>query len=136
MASRHLKSASRTSSFQNDKPSAILKGLTPHRIHVPKRADVTNYVAKYKQLGKLLPEVCAQLRQAFGPQAELSLELYRDPEIDDPYLTLYVREAKYGPEIMQKIDAVSREFNGKLEQVSGYLLLTTDFHRPTGNNVF
>ncbi len=101
---------------------------------MPKRNGVVAYIAEHVNLAKLLPRICRQLRQAFGREVELSLELYRDPEIDDTYLTLYVRQEKYDSAIIERIEAVSRQFNDKLEQVSGYLLLTTDFHRPRGNN--
>jgi len=111
-----------------------LKQLSSEKIEIPKRQEVLAYLTSYKQLAKLVPAICAQIRRAFGPEAELSLELYRDPEIDDRYLTLYVRQDSYDLQIMERIEAESRQFNARLEQVSGYLLLTTDFHRPRRNN--
>jgi hypothetical protein len=114
--------------------SGVLKQLSSEKIAVPKRHEVLAYLTSHKQLAKLLPAVGAQVRHAFGPQAELSLELYRDPEIDDRYLTLYVRQETYDWRIMEKIEAESRQFNERLEQVSGYLLVTTDFRRPRNNN--
>jgi hypothetical protein len=60
--------------------------------------------------------------------------MYRDPEIDDRYLTLYVRLEKYDSGVPERIDAVRRQFEQKLEQVSGDFLLTTDFRPPRGNH--
>jgi hypothetical protein len=110
--------------------SAVLKQLSSEKIDVPKRREVLSYMTRHKQLAKLLPAIGAQIRLAFGPEAELSLEIHRDPEIDDRYLTLYVRQETYDSRIMEKIEAESRQFNDRLEQVSGYLLFTTDFRRP------
>jgi len=131
--SRQTKSISRRMSAQQQKPVALLKRLSSENVKVPKRQEVLAYLVRYKQLAKLVPEICMQIRHAFGPNAELSLELYRDPEIDDRYLTLYIRQQTYDPEIMEKIETECRRFNGNLEQVSGYLLVTTDFRQP-GNN--
>ena len=50
------------------------------------------YLDEHGDLSQLLPEICGQIRKQFGPEAELSLELYRDPEINDRYLTLYLRQ--------------------------------------------
>jgi hypothetical protein len=131
---RRIRSVSRRTELARKEPPTILKRLSPFEISVPKRTGVVAYIAEHVNLAKLLPKICRQLRQAFGREVELSLELYRDPEIDDTYLTLYVRQEKYDSAIIERIEAVSRQFNDKLEQVSGYLLLTTDFHRPRGNN--
>jgi hypothetical protein len=129
-SARQVRSATR----KRKKPVSILKQLSSYGIQIPRRNEVLGYLAQHIQLGRLLPEVCAQVRQAFGSNVELSLELYRDPEIDDRYLTLYVRQQAYDTEIMDRIETVSRQFNGRLERVAGYLLLTTDFHRPRINH--
>jgi len=70
-----------------------------------------------------------QMRDAFGPDAELALEPYRDPEIDHRYLTLEVRQEQYESDIMDKLHRLSEEFANELSQCSGDLLVTTDF-RP------
>jgi hypothetical protein len=85
-------------------------------------------------LAELLDEMCTKVSEAFGPPAELSLEIYTDPEIDDHYLTLYVRQADYPSDIIDHIDAVCINFHRRLEGSSGYFLVTTDFRRPRGVN--
>ena len=65
---------------------------------------------------------------------ELSLELYKDPEVDDRYLTIYVRQKNYDSEIIKRIDKVSERFDDLLEKVSSFLLLTADSRRPRGKN--
>ena len=124
----------RSASPRRKRPVPILKQFSIYAVQIPKRNEVLGYLTEHRQLGRLLPEVCSQVRRAFGPNVELSLELYRDPEVDDRYLTLYVRQQAYDTEIMDRIETVSRQFNGRLEKISGYLLLTTDFHRPRINH--
>jgi len=97
-------------------------------------AGVRAYLEQYADLAPLLPAVGEQVRKEFGPDAELALELYRDPEIKDEYLTLYVCLARYETDTLERLDRVGRRFADKLEQVSGYLLLTTDFRAPRGTN--
>ena len=109
-----------------------LYSLVPHGVLIPNPREVCAYLNECPDLGALLPAVCAETRREFGPEVELSLELYRDPEIDDPYLTLYVRQQPYDPNIMRRIERVSQQFNPALETVSGYFLIATDFRRPKG----
>jgi hypothetical protein len=114
--------------------AAILSELSLHQILVPNPEQTQGYVLQYPGLGQLLPNLCAPVREEFGPEVELSLELYRDPEIDDRYLTLYVRETEYRPDIMERIESVRQRVNPKLEHVPGDFLVTTDFRPPRGEN--
>lgn len=99
-------------------------------IELIEREQIRDYLAEFPDLAVLLPDVCKAARTEFGPSAELSLMLYRDPEAIDRYLTLYVRQPKYEPEILARIERVSHSFEGRLEQTTGHLLLTTDFRPP------
>ena len=111
-------------------PSRIRDQLAPLAVVIPNPAEVESYLGLDDNLVNVLPPVCAAMRQEFGRDAELSLELYKDPEIDDRYLTLYVRLHDYDRTVMDRIHAVSEQFNEQLEQTAGYLLLTTDFRLP------
>ena len=114
--------------------SNIVRQLAAHQISIPTPEPVLSYLARHPKLKKLLPEICENVRQEFRPDVEVSLELYRDSEVDDRYLTLYVRMDQYDSQIMERIEAVSQRFNDKLAQVPGYFLLTTDFQLPRGVN--
>lgn len=107
----------------------------PARIVIPKPREVKMYLSEHPELGRILPEICTKVRQSLGPRAELSLEMYRDPEIDDQYLNLYVRQERYGSKLLDRINMVSSLFDNRLEEISGYLLITTDFRRPRRNHV-
>ncbi|MCI0379561.1 MAG: hypothetical protein L0215_18280 [Gemmataceae bacterium] len=106
-----------------------------NNVLLPNRSEVEQYFAEHPDLAAIVPGICAKVRAAFGATEELSLQLYKDPEIDDQYLTLYVRRQEYKPGIVEEIDRISGQFDGLLETASGYLLITTDFRRPGGTNV-
>jgi hypothetical protein len=101
---------------------------------VPNRKAVRAYLKRHGDLAVRLPAVCEAARKEFGSEAELALELYRDPEIRDHYLTLYVRLDSYDGETMARIERVSAPFERRLAQSSGYLLVTTDFRPTRGAN--
>lgn len=117
-------------------PGAVLDELAVHGILLPNRDELEAYLADHPELARLMGAMCEKVRAAFGPAVELSLETYADPEIDDRYLTLYVRQDPYTPTIIDRIDRACSEFHRSLEAVSGYFLVTTDFRRPRGVNGF
>jgi hypothetical protein len=114
--------------------SDTFRSLAEPRIVLPNPQELASYLAEHHEMAQLLPAICAEVRQAFGPEVELSLEIYQDPEIDDRYLTLYARKEKYEPDIFDRLQAISERFNDRLEEISGYFLLTTDFSRPRGGH--
>jgi hypothetical protein len=99
---------------------------------VPKMDDVESYLARHSDLEGLVEAICKKARAEFGVSAELALQVYEDPEIDDRYLTLYVRQETYAHDIIDRIEVVSGEFHRQLESASGYVLVTTDFRNPGG----
>ena len=115
-------------------PVAILRRLAPYGVLVPKAREVKAYLATHLDLARLLPNIVARVRRDLEPQVELSLEVYKDPEVDDRYLALYVRKERYESDILERLQSVSQHFNRRLEEVPGYFLLTTDFSRARDNH--
>lgn len=103
----------------------VLRGIT-----VPRPADVRDYLVQYPNIIDLLVPVALSASRRFGPATELSLELHRDPEIDDEYLTLYVRQPNCDKDILDDIEDLSAEHEGELVGRSGWFLVTTDFRPP------
>lgn len=90
---------------------------------------IDGYLIEHPTLRDLLPRICERARSEFGRGVELTLELYRDPEIDDRYLTLLVRQPQYEANIVERLDQLAAQFADELDQCTGDLLVTTDF-RP------
>ncbi|HMF15354.1 MAG TPA: hypothetical protein VKE94_23730 [Gemmataceae bacterium] len=101
---------------------------------VPDRKAVRAYLRRHRDLAAHLPAVRDAAREEFGSEAELTLDLYQDPDRRDRYLTLYVRLDSYDRETMARIDRLSTHFEPRLARASGYLLLTTDFRPPRSAN--
>lgn len=95
-------------------------------VAVPNQQAVECYLADHAALQALLPLICERVRAEFGGDAELSLELYRDPEVEDRYLTLYVRQDQYEANIVERLDQLSEQFADELDRCTGDLLLTAD----------
>jgi hypothetical protein len=91
---------------------------------------VIDYLQKHRSLYDITLYACILTEEKFGSRAQISLEVYQDPEIDDQYLTIYVRQNEYEPDIIEKIDTICEEYAPALAGELGYLLVTTDFHPP------
>lgn len=91
---------------------------------------VRDYLIEYFDMVDILQEACRSAKNHLGERAQLSLEVYRDPEIKDEYLTLYVRQEHYDEDIMETILKISEEYENELVSKSGWFLVTTDFNPP------
>jgi hypothetical protein len=108
----------------------VLEACAGHGIRTSNPQEVGRYLTLHPELSALLEPICKKVQLEFGAEVELSLELYQDPESDDSYLTLFVRQVSYDANIIDRIDAACGEFRAQLEIVPGYFLVTTDFRRP------
>jgi hypothetical protein len=109
-----------------------LHSLALLRVTTKRPEELEEYLADHADLAAAIDDVCSAVRAAFGAEAELALELYNDPEVDDRYVTLYVRQHQYLPDFMDWIESVADPFRAHLDSLSGHLLITTDFRRPRG----
>jgi hypothetical protein len=96
----------------------------------PDPAPIISYIAQHRNLFDVVLLACVLTEEKFSQTSQISLELYSDPEVEDQYLTIYVRQNAYEPDILQKIDAISEEFTKVMDIDQGYLLVTTDFQPP------
>ena len=114
----------------------LLERLHLMGICVPRSAEVRDYVNQFPDLVQVIRKGCELSATEFADRDTLSLELYVDPEIDDRYLSLYIRQTAYEPNIMERIERVQAEADAYLPDVylndsAGWFLITTDF-QPSG----
>ena len=109
---------------------ALLEQLCAQGIRIPRPAEVRDYLTRY-------PDVIASVRNAsevavreFAGKAVLSLELYVDPEIDDRYLVLYVRQEEIDPNLYEMVQRVSEGYDCELDGSNGCFWVMTDFQPP------
>lgn len=119
---------------------ALLREVRAEGVRIPRPAEVSGYVERFSNLTQVIRKGCELAALEFIPDAVLSLELYVDPEIDDRYLSLYVRQAAYEPDVMERIERVQAEADAclddsALDDSTGWFLITTDF-QPPGENVY
>jgi len=112
----------------------VLKQLHQDWIRIPKPAGVRDYLVRYPDLTSILLFVCKIARERVGVYPELSLEVYCDPEIEDEYLTLYIRQDYYDEDILDTIEDIRTQYEVNLTGKSGWLLVTTDFRPPRLNS--
>ena len=112
------------------KVEALLELLSLIQVKIPEPAGVRDYLLSNSDIIDLLPPACRMAREQFGVGAELSLELYRDPEIEDEYLTLYVRQRRYDENMLGKIEELCKAYETVLSSRTGWFILTTDFRPP------
>jgi hypothetical protein len=110
------------------KNSTLQKTPIPAKeLVVPSPSEVDAYLHQHPDLRVILPAVAKALRAEFEEPAELALEVYHDPEIEDHYLTLIVRLPAYDRYTMKRIDSVWEKFENDIAKSTGWLTLTTDF---------
>ncbi len=95
-------------------------------ISVSDAEGVREYLLRFPDMVQATVQVCEIVRREI-PDAHLSLEVYRDPEIDDEHLILYARFRNYDKTVLQKIEGAESECEQHLVGKKGWLLVTTDF---------
>ena len=108
----------------------VLKLLAFYGIEVPRPDEIRAYLSKHLDMADLLSAVCLETLHQLGDRVQLSLEVYHDPEIEDEYLVLYARQKEYDEDLLERLDAISNQYEECLVDKSGWLLLTTDFQPP------
>ncbi len=93
---------------------------------IPCREDISGYLLRYPDTTGWLVALARAAREQLPADVQLNLELYRDPEVDDRYLTLYMRQQEYLRGLLDRAEAIMSQFPHELETCSGWILLTTD----------
>jgi len=97
-------------------------------VRPPEKVD--KYLAQHSDMVLVSMYVGALLNKEFNKDSKLYLERYCDPESSDESLVFYVRQQEYDPNIMRRIESIWEVYQPALENVSGWLLVTTDFRKP------
>lgn len=109
---------------------AILFKLSFLEVRLGQLKEIKDYLFRFRDLIDLILPVCNAARKRFGFQAQLALEVYHDPEVEDEYLVLYVRLNKYDESVIKRIKEIRKEYEGEFAGGKGWFLLTTDFRPP------
>jgi hypothetical protein len=105
----------------------IRVALSQPGVSLRQQEEVRAYLAEHPDLLAPVESLCQAARKEFGQEAWLSLEVSRDPEVKDCYLALRVRLPSYSPDTLMRIHTIEADHEGLLEDVSGWIIVTTDF---------
>jgi hypothetical protein len=123
-----------TKTVENLDTNSLIEELLDHlksdQIVIPNPEEVSDYLRHYPDIIDLVEFACDETRDRLALPTQLSLELYRDPDSDDEYPTLYVRQEKYEEDIMDVIEDVWSTYEHELTTKLGDFLITTDFDFP------
>ena len=89
-----------------------------------------DYLAEHPDVRQPLMTAWNAALEEFHADAEISVEVFSEPDEDDEYLTLYVRQEEYQDDILDRIDAVRMQLRRSPTANIGRILLTTDFQPP------
>ncbi len=105
----------------------IESNLKRFNVEMPNPEQVRSYLAANPEFVKITEQVCKLAAAEFSGEAELSLELYSDPEIDDRYLTLYVQRVCDEQSAWDKIGRIRESCENELADLPGWMHVTLDF---------
>lgn len=91
--------------------------------------NVQEYLSQFPNLMEVILIAVRAARKRL-PSAQLILNVYNDPEIEDRYLVIYVRSPVYDDDFMNKLEEAEGEFINDLVDKEGWLQLSTDFRKP------
>ncbi len=97
----------------------------------PNPGEVARYLRQNIGLYDVVLYACMLTEETFGNTAQITLDIYSDPEIDDEYLSICIRQSRYDADIMEKIDSICSRYEKALIDQTGWFIVTTDFRPPT-----
>lgn len=111
-----------------------LLNLLAEDVRVNDADRIREYLLRFPGMIDVVLQAVDAARRHF-PEAQLVMEVYQDPEIDDRYLVLYVRLKQYNDSIVERLQRAEAEFLDHLADTEGWLQLTTDFREPEAEDV-
>ena len=90
---------------------------------------IRNYLLCYPDIIDLILPICRHVKKEFPSPAQVLLEVYRDPEIDDKYISIEICQKEYDENVMKQIEQIEAEHQEELIGKSGWIIVTTNFRQ-------
>ena len=90
--------------------------------------ELVEYLKKHPDTASVLPEIL-KIAVRELPEAEVVVDLYRDPEEDDEHVVIYARFDDYDGDQLDRIRKVRSLCRDMLRGKKGFVFITTDFVR-------
>jgi hypothetical protein len=107
-----------------------LKIIRKSGVQIPHPEEVREHLLIFQSLADKVVEACNRCLSHFSKSAQLSLEIYRDPELGFDSLKLYIRQTIYEPDILEQIDMLREPYLPLISNKVGSFHITTDFQSP------
>jgi len=104
----------------------ILRELSEKGIVLRNIDDIHEYLLRFPDIIDVIPLAVSALLKYF-PDDQIILDMYKDPEIEDSYLVLYVRTKNYNETFFEKLEKAESEFLDYLVNKEGWIQVNTDF---------
>lgn len=111
-----------------------LRRLSQRGILLKNIGDIREYLLNFPNLIDLVP-TAVNIVKNYLPDAQIVIDVYKDPEINDSYLMIDVRSKHYDDDFMEKLEKAESEFVEFLVDKEGWIQLTTDFEPPEEKDV-
>jgi hypothetical protein len=99
------------------------------KVRIENPHSIREYLLQFTELLDVIPKAVNAAKKHF-PEAQLVMDVYQDPEIDDNYLVLYIRLKHYDDSFIERLEKAEAEFLNQLVSKRGWIQLTTDFREP------
>jgi hypothetical protein len=116
--------------FENEK-TALVNFLKSLNIKIIDKIKVFDYLDSFQDLIEPLKKICKQARALLGSDTRLALTWYRDPEINDNYLSLYFRNDQRYREISKIIPELKKFTSNIIRFSEGNILILKDLTTAT-----
>jgi hypothetical protein len=111
-----------------DQIESLLQNLSKD-IRINNINSIRDYLIEFPDIIDIIPKAVNSAKKYF-PNAQIVLDFYIDPEIDDKHPIIYVRAKDYDDKFMELLDKAEEDFMEDLIGKKGWILLTTDFGKP------
>jgi len=108
----------------------LLMLLVNDGIIVQNPDEIRDYLLQYYDMINVILPICDRVSDKFQTTAEILFTIYKDNEINDKYIIIFIRQNNYSEDTMNDIDQISEDCRIFLHGKSGWLLITTDFKPP------
>jgi hypothetical protein len=91
---------------------------------------VQAYLARRPGAQSIIRSAVDVARRIMGDAVQLSLEIYRDPELGGEQLSLYIRSHNYTDDFFKRLQQVAKEVRPLRAGKDDCFLATSDFQPP------
>ncbi len=101
-------------------------------VHVPHATEAISYVEEFPGVMEVLDKMVKTTRRHFPTDAQITVEVFNDPDCSDRTLSIIVRKKEYAPEFFGILERIATKYGPSLTTLPGdsWITVATDFASP------